>query len=81
MPAADVIQQAARRRDHDIGPAIDLAVLVIERHSPDKEGHRQPVMLAQGFESILNLRCKFPRRFKNEGARHAGAGPALFHQS
>ena len=80
LAAADVVEEPARRGDHDIGAAVDLAILIVERHAADEQGDRQPVLPAQGLERNLNLGCELPRRLQDQGARHARPGPSFFHQ-
>ena len=68
------------RRDQHVDAAIELLVLVFERHAADDQRHRQAVVLAVFFEVLVHLRRQFARRLENERARHAGAGPAVFQQ-
>ena len=75
-----MIEQPARRRDQDVGAAIDLGVLLVEGHAADQQGDRQPVVAAEPLERFLNLGGELAGRFEHQRARHAGARPSLFEQ-
>ena len=80
LAALDMIEQPARRRDQDVGAAIDLGVLLVEGHAADQQGDRQPVVAAEALERFLNLARELAGRFEHQRARHAGARPSLFEQ-
>ena len=80
LAALDMIEQPARRRDQDVGAAIDLGVLLVEGHAADQQGDRQPVVAAEALERFLNLGGELAGRFEHQRARHAGARPSLFEQ-
>ncbi len=78
LAADEMIEQPARRRNHHVGPAIELAVLILVGHAADQERHGQLVVLAEDLEMLGDLCGKLARRFKDQRARHAGAGAAAF---
>jgi hypothetical protein len=69
----------SRRGDHHIGAAVDLAVLVVERHPADEQSDGELMLLAQGFEGVLHLGGEFPRRLEDQRARHSRPRPSLLH--
>ena len=75
--AFEMIEQAARRRDQDVGAAVELLQLLIKGDAADEERDRQLVVLAVADEVLLDLRREFTRRLQDQRARHARPGPAL----
>ena len=78
LAAFEKVEQAARRRDQHVDAAHDLGFLVAEGDAADQQSHVQLVLRAIFDETFLDLGGEFARRFEDEGARHAGAGAALF---
>ena len=78
LAAFDMIQQAARGRDDNVSAAVDLAVLLFERHAAHQQRNIELVVLAEQFECFMYLGSQFPGRFQNKRARHAGPCAALF---
>ena len=73
-----MIKEAAGRCDQNIGAALELSLLVIERHAANQKSHRQLVLRAERFDRLGHLRRKLARRLKDERARHPRPGAALF---
>ncbi len=71
LAALEMVEQAARRRDHHIRAAIELAILVVIGHAADQKRHGQPVVLAEGLEMLGDLRRQFAGGLKDQRARHA----------
>ena len=80
LAALEMVEQAARRGDDDIGAAVDLQGLRLEGDAADEQRHVEIVHLAQRLEGLAHLVGQFARGLEDEGARHAGAGAALFQQ-
>ena len=78
LAALAVVEQAAGRRDQHVGAALQLLVLLVERHAADEQRDVELVVLAVLDEVFLDLRGEFARRLEDQRARHAGAGAALF---
>ena len=72
------IEQASGGRDDHVGAARDLGLLVAERDAADQEREVQLVVDAVFGERLLDLGGELARRLQNEGARHAGAGAAVW---
>jgi hypothetical protein len=73
-----MIEQPARRGNQHIGAALQLAVLLVKGHAADQKGHVEAMVLAVFDEVLFDLRRKFAGRLKDQRARHASAGAALF---
>ena len=67
----EMIEQPARRRDHHVGAAIELAVLVVIGHAADEQRHGQLVALAEDLEMLGHLGRELARRLEDQGSRHA----------
>ena len=80
LAALEMVEQAARRGDDDIGAAVDLQRLRLEGDAADEQRDAEIVHLAQRLEGLAHLVGQFARGFEDQGARHAGAGAALFEQ-
>src|SRR5262249_7643586 len=80
LAAFEVIEEATRRGDDDIGAAVDLGGLVVEGDAADQEGYREPVMLPEALEGLLDLCGELAGRLEYERARDAGAGPSGLEQ-
>jgi hypothetical protein len=66
-----MVEQPAGRRDHRIGAAIELAVLIVVGHAADEKRHGQLVVLAEDLEMLGDLRRELARRLEDQRARHA----------
>ena len=55
-----------------------MSGLGLEGDAADEQRHRQVMELAQRLEGFLHLGGELARGLEDEGARHAGAGAALF---
>jgi hypothetical protein len=73
-----MVEQAARSRDHHVGAAIKLAVLILVGDAAYQESHGQLVVLAKGFEMVGDLGGKFAGRCQDQRARHARSGAPSF---
>ena len=80
LAALEMIEQAAGRRDHDVGAAIDLGGLLVEGNAADQERHGEAVVLPERLEGLLDLGGEFARRLQDERARHAGPGAPFFEK-
>ena len=80
LAALAMVEQAAGRGDQHVGAAIELAVLVVERHAADQQRDVELVVLAVLLEVLGDLRGEFARRLEDQRARHARPGAALFEQ-
>ena len=80
LAALEMIHEAARRGDDDIGAAVDLQGLRLEGDAADEQRHVQVMQLAQRLEGLAHLVGQFAGGLEDEGARHAGAGAALFQK-
>ena len=80
LAALAMVEQAAGRADQHIGAALELAVLFVEGDAADQKGDVELVVLAVFFEVLGDLGCEFARRLKDQRARHARPGAALFQQ-
>ena len=80
LAAFAMVKQAAWRADQHVGAAFQLAVLLVEGHAANQKGDIELVILAVFLKVFSNLGRQFARRLKNERARHAGAGAALFQK-
>ena len=79
QPSALVmVEQAPGRRDQHVGAAHQLGVLIVERYAPDDERDVELVIDAVFGEVVLDLGGELTRGLKDERARHACAGAALF---
>ena len=78
--ALELVEQAAGRRDQHVDATVELLVLVVEAHAADDQRDRELVVLAVFLEVLVHLRGEFAGRLEDQGARHAGAGPAAFEQ-
>ena len=76
LAALEMVEQAARRGDHHIGAAIELAVLLVVGHAADQKRHGELVVLAENLEMLGDLCGKLARRLQDQRARHAGSRPA-----
>ena len=74
LAALEMVEQAARRGDHHIGAAIELAVLIVIGHAADQQRHGQLVALAENLEMVGDLGGKLARGLQNQRARHARPG-------
>ena len=74
LAALEMIEQPARRRDHHVGAAIELAVLVVIGHAANQERHGQLVVLAEDLEMLGHLGGKLAGGLEDQGARHARPG-------
>jgi hypothetical protein len=76
--ALEMVEQAAGRGDEHVDAAGELGVLVAEGDAADEQGDAQLVVDAVLDEVLLDLGGELAGRLEDEGARHAGAGAALF---
>jgi len=75
--ALEMVEQPARGRNEDVDAAGELGILVVERDPADQQRDVELLPGAVLFETFLNLRGKFARRFEDERARHSGARAAV----
>ena len=75
--AADVVADAARRADDDMGASLQRPALVADVHAADAGGDHRPGHLVEPFQLPLDLDGEFARRRDDEGQRRAGATDAL----
>ena len=80
LAALEMVDQAARRGDDDVRAAVDLQGLRLEGDAADEEGDGEIMQLAQRLEGLAHLVGQFAGGLEDEGARHAGAGAALFQK-
>ena len=78
LAALEMVEQPARRADENVDAARDLRVLVAERDAADEQREVELVVHPIAGEALLDLGGEFPRRLKDQRARHPRAGAALF---
>ena len=66
-----MIEQATRRRNKNVDPTIELANLLIHRHTADQQRHIELMINTVFDEALLDLCRQFPRRCQNQRSRHA----------
>jgi hypothetical protein len=71
-----MVEQTAWRGDHQVGAAVELAILILVGHPADQQCHSQVVVLAEDFEMLGDLSRKLARWREDQRARHAGSRPA-----
>ena len=76
LAALEQVDQAAGRGDQHVDAAIQLLLLIGEAFTADQQRIAQIGILAVFLETVCHLRRQFPSRLQDEGARHAGLGPA-----
>ena len=76
--AFGMVEQAAGRCDQHVDAARQLGVLVAERDAADQQRDVEFLADAVFVEILFHLGREFAGRLENEGARHPGAGAALF---
>ena len=76
LAALEMVEQAAGRRDHHIGAAIELAVLVVIGHAADQKRDGELVALAEDLEMLGDLGGKLAGGLQDQRARHARPGAA-----
>ena len=76
LAALEMVQQPARRGDQHIDAAVDQLVLLAEGNPADQQRLGQAGMLGIDVEVFRHLRRQFPRRAKDQRARHPRPGPA-----
>ena len=78
LAALEMVEQPARRGDHHIGAAIELAVLIVIGDPADQQRHGELMALAEDLEMVGDLRGQFAGGFQDQRAGHARPGaPAL----
>ena len=78
LAALEMVEQPARRGDHHIGAAIELAVLIVIGHPADQQRHGELMALAEDLEMVGDLRGQFAGGFQDQRPGHARPGaPAL----
>src|SRR6185295_8975267 len=58
-------------RNQHVHAAVELLVLIVERHAADQQRHVEFVVFAVSLETFRDLCRELSRRFQDEGARHA----------
>jgi len=71
LAALEMVEQPAGGRDHHIGAAIELAVLIVIGHAADQKRHGQLMALAEDLEMLGDLGGKLAGGFQDQRARHA----------
>ena len=65
---ADVVEQAARRRDHDLGAAPQAAHLAVEANAAVDGGRADGALGAVGSDALLDLQRELAGRGQDEHA-------------
>ena len=78
LAALEMIEEAAWRRDHHVGAAIELAVLLLVRHAADQKRDGELVALAEELKGVGHLGRQLAGRLQDQRPRHAGPGAAAF---
>src|SRR5688572_13507634 len=76
LAALEQIDQAAGRGDQHVDAAIQLLLLVDKALATYEQGVAQVCVLAILLEAVGHLGRQLPSRLQDQGARHAGLGPA-----
>ena len=77
-PAPQVIQDAARRADHDLRPVAQGAELPVQRLPAVDRHDAQPRVLGQVVDAACDLHGQFPRRLQHQRLRLGPARRRIF---
>ena len=76
--ALGMVEQPAGSCDQNVDAARQFGILIAKRYAADQKRDVEFLAGAVFVETLLHLRRELARRLQDQGARHSGAGAALF---